>query len=696
MGHPGARVHPPLQYTASPVNDTTQLARGQSDRQQELLILRRSTTENRSPFDISRHSALHRQLLLVPTPNLNGSQSLVGRLSVVRPSSDDIIVVEAKRPAGASAAESPSSVEAIYQVIGSSIIDPRRSTHTVVAQSPSSPLPPPLPPPPQLETRTPSIGDRPIAIPKSRLGKLRPAQRNLPTSREVVEAGPVYTRDGSLRARRPESIILAAKEETAAEPPVIEITDSYCNDIGYDLASAEIDSLYCRSFDIDLLPDAPERRLSFYNIGVNEVPAKEPEVAKPTPVEAVRPHHTLGIPSTGLPFAKPNIREDNVDFYIRMLTLRSSTNPPQQQQQQQLISPVSPAKTLPDPVVRSTSAASAHHQHRHYYSQHYSQRRSRRSQRQNRRPLTPKHRIVEEVESNRPPPVSAPVQLPTLEPAAQCIELPSVDCLRIQLPRRMSTSSGRFFFRRRPKSVPSYEAHTSGGEWPATTTTLTPRPPQQVLGEKIPAMRKSTTAATLPYTSTAPAARRWPWLGRAKSADRVLPPPTHIASSSDSSGGSVVVSEASGQLRQRRSAAYGAPLAQSPTNRLEASDDASESPGCRLACDSCWPTWTTTARRRQQQQQQQASSGNLSNSHYQQSGLLPSLASSWAHIYRSRPRNQSSQQHVGWREQRRVRRQNQQQRSVRVRDVLAYPFQLGYNCLLWWLGPCVGLARECR
>ncbi|KAJ2907546.1 hypothetical protein GGI21_003780, partial [Coemansia aciculifera] len=310
MGHPGARVHPPLRYTSPPPPDRH---------------------EPRSP--------LHKQLLLVATPNPIRAQSLVGRLSVVRPSSDDIIVVESKR-SGTSADETP-SVEAIYQVIGSSsnnIIDPRQSLRArepeaTVTVPPAAPV---------------SVSDRPIAIPKSRLSKLRPAQRSLPTSRQVVEAGPVYTRNGSLRARRPESIILMAKEKEAEakEVPAIEVTDSYCNDIGYDLASAEIDSLYCRSFDIDLLPEAPERKLSFYNIGgVKDLPAKK----EAEEVEKAQPHHrTLGLPSTGSPFAKPNIREDNADFYIRMLTLRSSTNPAPADD----VSPppaLSPAKTLPDP-----------------------------------------------------------------------------------------------------------------------------------------------------------------------------------------------------------------------------------------------------------------------------------------------------------------------------------------------------------
>ncbi|KAJ2730931.1 hypothetical protein IW152_004895 [Coemansia sp. BCRC 34962] len=674
MGHPGARVHPPLLYGRTspspppppPPPPPLQQLSSRGDRHEKTLRRRNES----SPLGITRHNALHKQLLLVDTPNPHLSQSLVGRLSVVRPSNDDIIVVEAKRSPGSSD-ESP-SVEAIYQVIGS------RSMARV-------PQPQPQPAPPKT---TLAADGRPIAIPKSRLGKLRPAQRNLPTSRQVVEAGPVYTRDGSFRARRPESIILMKSEEESAtappEPPAIEISDSYCNDIGYDLASAEIDSLYCRSFDIDLLPDAPERKLSFYNIGVKDVPMKPkvssddaPSASQKEPVNVIgdaptrspegRPYHrTLGIDSTGSPFALPNIRQDSAtDFYARVLAMRSGPNPP-------LASPTSPAKTMPEPVVRRDSTASQQHQqHQHRY---HSQRRH--SQRQRHCPPTPKPRIAE------PPlplvevtPVAEEQQVPTAATAAaaaaaaeRCIELPSVDCLRIPLPQRVPTLEGRFFFRRRPKSAPTYEIHTSDGEWSAQ-----PRSPT----EKSPAMRKSTTAATLPYTDNN---------NNSVTANQVLLPPAHISSST-------VRGEQSAQMRQRH---LGPTLGAQPA-QLPMGDDGNEKPGCGVfACNSCWPTTAV--------QQQRAGNGDISqSSRIRQSsrlaggtaGLLPSLASSWAHIYRSRPQNPalSQGQQIGWRERQRIRGQN---RSQRARSVLTYPFQLGYNCLLWWLGPCVGLARECR
>ncbi|KAJ2462006.1 hypothetical protein GGI03_004760 [Coemansia sp. RSA 2337] len=352
-----------------------------------------------------------------------------------------------------------------------------------------------------------------------------------------------------------------------------------------------------------------------------------------------------------------------------MLARRSTANPPLPP----LASPTSPAKTLPEPIVRSNSTASQQHR---YHSQR--RRSQRHSQRHRPRPPTPKE-TIEETSSQQVS--STDQQVSKLEqqqvPATEkCIELPNVDCLRIPLPRRMSSLSGHFFFRRRPKSAPSYEIRTSGGEWTATNhTRSTPPYASAMVTEKIPPVRKSTTAVTLPYTDS-----------NVASADRVLPP-THISSSSVPSG------EQSAQMRQRHLAPT---LGAQPAQFLPVEDD--DKAGCGFACNSCWPTTNNM------QQQQRASSGDISShSHYRQSrlaggggtGLLPSLASSWAHIYRSRPQAQANSegQHVGWRERRRIRRQN---RSVRVRDVLAYPFQLGYNCLLWWLGPCVGLARECR
>ncbi|KAJ2537744.1 hypothetical protein GGF49_006244, partial [Coemansia sp. RSA 1853] len=51
---------------------------------------------------------------------------------------------------------------------------------------------------------------------------------------------------------------------------------SYYNDPGYDLALADLDSSFFRSFDVEDLPDSPQRRLSSYNIGVKDVPRRSP------------------------------------------------------------------------------------------------------------------------------------------------------------------------------------------------------------------------------------------------------------------------------------------------------------------------------------------------------------------------------------------------------------------------------------
>ncbi|KAJ1805791.1 hypothetical protein LPJ56_005281, partial [Coemansia sp. RSA 2599] len=56
-------------------------------------------------------------------------------------------------------------------------------------------------------------------------------------------------------------------------------------------------------------------------------------------------------------------------------------------------------------------------------------------------------------------------------------------------------------------------------------------------------------------------------------------------------------------------------------------------------------------------------------------GAWPSLTSSWGHIYHSHARTASTR------------------RTTRVRDVLVYPFRLSYNCMLWWLAPCISETR---
>ncbi|KAJ2019854.1 hypothetical protein IWW57_005062, partial [Coemansia sp. S610] len=69
MGHPGARVHPPLLYSRTspspPPPPPPQQLSSRGDRQ-EMTLRRRNES---SPLGITRHNALHRQLLLVDTPN---------------------------------------------------------------------------------------------------------------------------------------------------------------------------------------------------------------------------------------------------------------------------------------------------------------------------------------------------------------------------------------------------------------------------------------------------------------------------------------------------------------------------------------------------------------------------------------------------------------------------------------------------
>ncbi|KAJ2192905.1 hypothetical protein IW144_004670, partial [Coemansia sp. RSA 522] len=149
------------------------------------------------------------------------------------------------------------------------------------------------------EAKKQSISDRPIAIPKSRLGRLQPAHRRMPRSNELAEEGPVYRKDGSLVARRHEVFVFTDEQPQPGDPE-IELTDSFCNDPGYDLALADLDSSFFRSFDLKDIPEAPARRLSSYNIGVKNVERRSPTPESSPKLESsltLEKSPTLGSPS---------------------------------------------------------------------------------------------------------------------------------------------------------------------------------------------------------------------------------------------------------------------------------------------------------------------------------------------------------------------------------------------------------------
>ncbi|KAJ1844816.1 hypothetical protein LPJ73_005046, partial [Coemansia sp. RSA 2703] len=107
---------------------------------------------------------------------------------------------------------------------------------------------------------------------------------------------------------------------------------------------------------------------------------------------------------------------------------------------------------------------------------------------------------------------------------------------------------------------------------------------------------------------------------------------------------------------------------------------------------SCWPSWAYAGLRstrraagtriedpsaRQQQQEPQHRQQHSRRAHAifseptSPSGAMHSVTSSWGHIFHTHQRPASSR------------------RTTRVRDVLMYPFRLSYNCLLWWMAPCI-------
>ncbi|KAJ2714213.1 hypothetical protein H4R19_001846 [Coemansia spiralis] len=113
------------------------------------------------------------------------------------------------------------------------------------------------------------VSDRPIAMPKSRLSKLMPAHRQMPSSKEVTTK-----RSGGLAGWRPE--VMTAFIDTVADEPDPSVSESYYADPGYDMVQSNIGSSLCRSFDIDELPEGPKRSLSAYRRNSRESLARSP------------------------------------------------------------------------------------------------------------------------------------------------------------------------------------------------------------------------------------------------------------------------------------------------------------------------------------------------------------------------------------------------------------------------------------
>ncbi|KAJ1994246.1 hypothetical protein GGI25_003430 [Coemansia spiralis] len=402
-----------------------------------------------SPMGITRDNALHQQLLLVGAPDPKDSLNPIGRLPATDPLQKNSTATTKSLSVGGPltvelAATSDNSIECkSSNSTAKTKAIPKASSrpdnpHTAAAIFPIN-----MTTPQQASLQKPwlknqasthqqsqnqqqktsqhggiDIANRPIALPKSRISKLRPAHRQMPKSKQITDSSSNYTTNGTPIARRPDSIMFTV-EPLREDEPEIDLSASYIDDIGFDLVYEELDDEFGRSFDMDMLPDPPPRRLSHYNIGVKDVPMRSPspdtpstksiaEKAKDTnrhiektpdivvdvsenfnlqPVttsqedlemqlshyesaqeETSQPkvfpeptslaakftpppevHRTLGIASNEKEFAKPVITEQSVNFYIKMLTLRSTVPaeelsppiPPPPQKRQSAASPIS-------------------------------------------------------------------------------------------------------------------------------------------------------------------------------------------------------------------------------------------------------------------------------------------------------------------------------------------------------------------
>ncbi|KAJ2078867.1 hypothetical protein H4R24_004183 [Coemansia sp. RSA 988] len=661
--------------------------------------------------------------------------------------------------------------------------------------------------------KTTSVAARPIAIPKSRLGKLQPAHRQMPRSAKVAAEGPVYHRDGSLVARRPDSIMVFAdkpKSETSVSKlgsePQVEVSDSYYDDLGYDLVNTEIDSLYCRSFDIDELPDAPERRTSCYNIrrkdrsprspspekastpiddtrsnsstakkrqslghnsdgptedvfvdalespgngsprlvGVAEILSGIPspvvaqervqdpaDIASSTPIASPKPISATNMPASDKNImvvasadsnvaTKPITREDDVDFYIRMLSLRSEVpaeeltppvSPPSQasphKQQQQQQSPLS-AKVPLQPTPEQRVAG---------------KQQRRRSQSSPMRPTIHRHQQDPVYLGNFWPNGAATFQneADNIGSRAKC-HGPQAGCHSL-LPR-VSLSS-RLFSAGKTKDTPG-EAdirHATENQFnekshynAATVVNLTAIDTRRVRGCSAPAEytlrpgtgqlyrdieRENATRRNHSLNNRSnnqrPAIDYVPRAGKANGSDAV----SRFRKKRSSVLATATVDKEADSRQQ--TAPYNAPdpdhlgpestpqaihdefRRNSLTSQSGTGKDVDTKPSKYICHSPRWPLrlrWPRSAT-------EDASTTSIYSAYGVETQRTPYLShvfnGSWAHIFRSQQAGLAVDQP-----------QRRRRRRERFGDACAYPFHLTYNCLLWWMGPCIDLARECR
>ncbi|KAJ2849154.1 hypothetical protein IWW36_002826 [Coemansia brasiliensis] len=838
MGQPGQRVH----STSTPRNNAMQTRAEMTSARRaayaQLNSNRLGTQTKRripgGPLGIPHDSALHNQLLLVNTPDPQLSQSRVSRLEVVRPTDENVIVVEGPRPHNHS---SQRYVEVIYHVVDNKYHlrmtkprqppallrpmhgpaeheqGPERNTtgrsllaapharqqklqqqNMVAALQRAEPSQQPqnsaAPATAKANAHlSASESSRPIAIPKSRLNKLQPAHRQMPRSRNLADQGLVY---GKLVVQRPDVFIIPTGQPAPGEPD-FDLSDSYLNDPGYDLANTTLDSRYFKSFDFDELPDAPERRVSLYNLGgtfgTRHSPASSAtdeeqsrsssrssvadkgafgsddfvdapenldkagytEILSGLPSPAISrsndklrgrdspvsgkssaagfpstqlperqldtsissaseasvpaaglmanvmptPHRTLGILSYDTEFAKPDIHEGNVDMYIRMLTLRSAINP------EELTPPISPRSNNYSSPKSATSQAAA--MSKASYSSSKPDNHNTRPRSIPTGPSIHRYQPQSTAQGNFWP--TDALEISDVDDASAKF-LPAQRDSEAKYSRRlfsrMSLSGSRSIFSR-SKSTYNQEQRLSTRRHSSSKHQF----PEAATNKHVHDVHGSNNVDTqhTPHAYAEPmSASRKKEFAYLPRNSRTEKPHTHGQLRRRPTGGSEARSEryppqpALPVPRRANTEPNAQCISLAPSRNEEKSSAATGSSACLPHSDSqCLssrrPLWRWKWRRRADTDASVTSLYSLGNSDEPPSpGYLRAINGSWAHIFRSQQRQQLAGRAINNRQTDSKRQQDR----TRVRDVCAYPFHLTYNCFLWWLSPCFGLAREYR
>ncbi|KAJ1738922.1 hypothetical protein LPJ78_005363 [Coemansia sp. RSA 989] len=789
MGQPAQRVYStptPSDMQTSEMTSARQAAYTQLNSNRLSMQTRRRLAEG--PLGIPRDSVLHNQLLLVDTPDPRLSQSRVSRLEVVRPADDDVIVVEGSGHDNSSKRR----VEVIYHVIDnkyhlrmtkpkqpSALLRPMhgqagreqgpenvpagglllttahaRQQKLQQQQQHTAPAAPRTGPLQQLATTTrPNTqlsvagSSRPIAIPKSRLNKLQPAHRQMPRSKKLAEQGLLY---GKLVVQRPDIFIIPTGQPAPGEPD-FDLSDSYLNDPGYDLANATLDSRYFKSFDFDDLPDAPERRVSLYNLG-GAFGARHSPTASAVDEQSMSSRSSVADRGVFGSDEFANVQDDldKADYTEVLSGLPSPAVSRSNDKLRGRDSPVSgkssatgfPSYQLPEhqlgASISSESEASA-------------------PRTGLMASITPKpHRTLGilsyDTEFAKPDihegnvdmyirmltlrsPINPEDLTPPTSPRSNHQSNPkSATSRAAAMPKALHTDGNR---NARPQSIPTgpsihrYQPQPTapGNFWPTNTLDVSdakdigakalsahrdsearhnwmlsqmslsgsrsvfgrPKSPHQA--ERLSTRRYSSSKHQPSEATQASHKKELAYLPRDSRTEK---PHTHDQLRRRATSGPETRSERFPQQQtlpvSRRANTDPNPQSVSlvPSRDGEKPSVATDNPP--QCFSSRWPLWRWQWRRRADTDASVISLYSSStNDEPPSPGYLRAINGSWAHIFRSQQRQQLAGRPVNNRQP-----GSKRQSRTRVRDVCAYPFRLTYNCFLWWFSPCVGLAREYR